>query len=91
MNLAQIESDQLQFAELAKQAARRGGGRTVTNPEMIRCNDTLRLLCMDVGGEAVTHGIELPVKAWTPALEAHLIKNFKGSAELAIQGVHCGR
>lgn len=87
MSLSQIENDQLHFARLAEEAARRTGDSTVTNPELIRCNDTLHLLCMDVGGETVTHGIELPTNAWTPALEAELIKRFRGSAQLAVRAI----
>ena len=87
MNLSQIENDQLQFARLAEETARRTGDSTITNPKLIRCNDTLRLLCMDVGGETVTHGIELPANAWSPALEAELLKRFQGSAQLAVRAI----
>lgn len=80
-----IDAERLAFAKLATETARRTGGLTVSNLELIHCSDSLRLICCDVGGECVTHGLELPANAWTPALEAELLRLFRGSAQLALR------
>lgn len=89
MNISLIENEQLQFAAAATAEAKRTGLSAITRVGLIHCSDSLRLIYADVGGETITHGIDLPAKAWTPALEKELIKRFKGSAELAIR--HAGR
>lgn len=83
--LSLIDAERLAFARLASEAARRTGGRQVTNIEMIHCSDGLALLCADIGGESATQGLELPASAWNPALEAHIKRLFLGSAQLAVQ------
>jgi hypothetical protein len=88
MNYASlIDAERLAFARLATEAARRTGGRTVSNAEVIRCSGGLSLICADIGGETVTHGLELPPGAWTPALEVELVRLFRGSAEIALRQI----
>lgn len=82
-----IDAERLAFARLATETARRTGGRTVSNVELIRCSGGLSLICADIGGETATHGLELPPAAWTPPLEAELVRLFRGSAEIALRQI----
>lgn len=83
--LSLIDAERLAFAKLATETAHRTGGRTVSNVEVIRCSGGLAFISADIGGETVTHGLELPSNAWTPALEVELAKLFQGSAEIALR------
>lgn len=85
MSIASTDAERLAFAKLVTETARRTGVRTVSNVEVIRCSDRLRLICCDVGGECVTHGLELPAAAWTPALQAEVQRMFQVSAQLAVR------
>lgn len=80
-----IDAERLAFAKLATEVARRTGGKIVSDVEVIRCSDGLSLICADVGGETVTHGLELPAGAWTPTLVTELARLFRGSAEIAMR------
>lgn len=82
-----INAERLAFARLTNETARRTGGRTINNVEVIRCSGGLSLICADIGGETITKGLELPLAAWVPPLEAELVRLFRGSAEIALRQI----
>lgn len=82
-----INADRIAFARLTNETARRTGGRTINNVEVIRCDGGLAFICADIGGETATHCLELPPDAWTPALSDELVRLFRGSAEIALRQI----
>lgn len=82
-----IDVERLVFSKLATEAARRTGERSITNLELIHSETGVTFVCCDVGGVCVVHPIELPANAWTPALEAELVRLFRGSAEIALRQI----
>ncbi|MGP5711267.1 hypothetical protein ACTXPD_04535 [Vreelandella alkaliphila] len=83
--IASIEANQMELATQAKEVAQRTGYHEIIGARLIDCSPSTRLFVADIGGVPITQAIELTAKAWTPALEAELVKRFKGSAQLAIQ------
>ena len=82
-----IDAECLAFAKLATDAARHAGVNDFDNLSLIRCDGGLALVCVDIGGECVTHGIELPDNAWTPQIESEIERRFRGSLEIAFRQV----
>lgn len=82
-----IDAERLTFAKLATDTTRRTGARDFSNLSLIRCDGGLALVCVDIGGECVTHGIELPDNAWTPQIESEIERRFRGSLEIAFRQV----
>ena len=80
-----IDAECLALAKLATDAARHAGVNGFDNLSLIRCDGGLALVCVDVAGECITHGLELPEPAWTPQLETEIERRFRGSLEIAFQ------
>lgn len=82
-----IDAECLALAKLATDAARHAGVNSFDNLSLTRCDGGLALVCVDVAGECITHGLELPKAAWSPQLETEIERRFRGSLEIAFRQV----